>query len=76
MYLLRLQQKITTNHGVEEPYLEALKKEFALYTRLLNMKPVIRELHLGGGTPTFFAPKNLERLMRFLQQHTLFHADL
>lgn len=68
-------KKITTNHGVEEPYLKALEKEFALYTRLFNTKPVIRELHLGGGTPTFFAPKNLERLMRFLQKHTLFHAD-
>ena len=25
--------------------------------------PVIREIHLGGGTPTFFSPANLQRLI-------------
>jgi oxygen-independent coproporphyrinogen-3 oxidase len=26
--------------------------------------PVIKEIHLGGGTPTFFSPENLERLIK------------
>ena len=47
-------KKITSNHSVEEEYLGMIEKEFDLYLALLAEKPVIRELHLGGGTPTFF----------------------
>jgi len=25
-----------------------------------NVAPIIREIHLGGGTPTFFSPRNLK----------------
>lgn len=28
-----------------------------------NPKPVLKELHLGGGTPTFFSPANLKDLL-------------
>src|SRR2546430_17529219 len=56
-------KKITTNHKVEEEYLLAIEKEWELYKALMKEKPVIREIHLGGGTPTFFSPQNLERLI-------------
>src|SRR3954465_7283360 len=52
-------KKITANHSVEAEYMDAILKEWKLYVRLMNEKPVIRELHLGGGTPTFFSPVNL-----------------
>lgn len=55
--------RITVNHAVEEPYIETLLKEWKLYTNLLGEKPLIKELHLGGGTPTFFKPDNLKNLM-------------
>ncbi|HEX2608451.1 MAG TPA: coproporphyrinogen III oxidase, partial [Flavisolibacter sp.] len=42
-------KKITTNHSVEETYLDALKKEWLLYAARFTQSPVIRELHLGGG---------------------------
>ena len=45
-------KKITTNHSVEEDYIQIIAKEWALYLQLMNEPPVIRELHLGGGTPT------------------------
>src|SRR3954471_7914182 len=45
-------KKITTNHSVEERYLRAIIKEWSIYTRLVKDVPVIREIHLGGGTPT------------------------
>lgn len=57
---------ITTNHQVEEPYLEAILKEWQMYTSLLGEKPTISELHLGGGTPTFFSPSNLKTLIEGL----------
>jgi len=56
-------KKITTNHNVEHEYIQALLTEWQLYVYLLGETPVIRELHLGGGTPTFFSPANLEKLL-------------
>jgi oxygen-independent coproporphyrinogen-3 oxidase len=56
--------RITINHKVEQPYLEALLKEWGLYVKLFGEeKPIIRELHIGGGTPTFFSPDNLRKLI-------------
>ncbi|RDC58484.1 oxygen-independent coproporphyrinogen III oxidase [Pedobacter chinensis] len=51
--------RITKNHDVEEPYITALLKEWAMYCNVLGTKPKIKELHLGGGTPTFFSAENL-----------------
>lgn len=56
-------KKITTNHGVEEPYIQAVLAEWAMYTAIFPEKPLIRELHLGGGTPTFFSAQNLKKLI-------------
>ncbi|MBC7400842.1 MAG: oxygen-independent coproporphyrinogen III oxidase [Mucilaginibacter sp.] len=55
--------RITKNHGVEVPYIAALLKEWTMYCKIMEAKPVIREIHLGGGTPTFFSAKNLELLI-------------
>ncbi len=57
-------KRITKNHSVEEPYMQALLREWRLYLELLPGTPVIREIHLGGGTPTFFSPVNLVHLIR------------
>ncbi|TXH20527.1 MAG: oxygen-independent coproporphyrinogen III oxidase [Chitinophagaceae bacterium] len=56
-------KRITKRHDVEEPYIDALIKEWKLYLAILGRKPKIKELHLGGGTPTFFSVKNLEKLL-------------
>ena len=56
--------RITVNHAVERPYIETLLKEWDLYLRQFGTKPLIREIHLGGGTPTFFSPENLQELIR------------
>ena len=66
-------KKITTNHNVEEEYLNVLEKEWNLYRRLMKQTPVIRELHLGGGTPTFFSPKNLGRLLSLILKSSIIH---
>jgi oxygen-independent coproporphyrinogen-3 oxidase len=55
---------ITKRHeDVEDPYLEAVLKEWKMYVAIMGAKPYIKELHLGGGTPTFFSPENLKRLI-------------
>ncbi|MEZ4687341.1 MAG: hypothetical protein R3B47_15110 [Bacteroidia bacterium] len=50
-------KRITRNHAVEQPYIDTLLDEWKLYLPHLSQKPELRELHLGGGTPTFFARK-------------------
>jgi oxygen-independent coproporphyrinogen-3 oxidase len=62
-------KRITRQHSVEVPYIDALLKEWQLYLQVFEGRPVIRELHLGGGTPTFFAPENLRMLIRGLLRH-------
>ncbi|APD06336.1 coproporphyrinogen dehydrogenase [Flavobacteriaceae bacterium UJ101] len=59
-------KRITKQHSVEEPYIERMMKEWQMYLDLLPEKPVIKELHLGGGTPSFFSPENLQRLLEFI----------
>ncbi|GHA23878.1 coproporphyrinogen-III oxidase [Salinimicrobium marinum] len=56
-------KRITKRHEVESPYIAYLLEEWDLYVELLGEKPVIKEIHLGGGTPTFFAPENLKLLI-------------
>ena len=56
-------KRITKRHSVEEPYIDTVLREWALYLELFTKKPKIKELHLGGGTPTFFSPENLRRLL-------------
>lgn len=54
---------ITKRHSVEEPYITTVLKEWQLYCDILDGKPRIKEIHLGGGTPTFFSPQQLTRLI-------------
>ena len=68
-------KKITTNHSVEEEYLSAIEKEWKLYKKLMAQTPVIRELHLGGGTPTFFSPANLKRLLQSILKESIVHPQ-
>lgn len=56
-------KRITKRHEVEEPYIDTVIKEWNLYVDLFDEKPVIRDIHLGGGTPTFFSSENLEKLL-------------
>lgn len=51
--------RITKNHRVELPYIEAVLKEWEMYKSLMAGDPIIRELHLGGGTPTFFFQQSI-----------------
>ncbi|NIK92831.1 oxygen-independent coproporphyrinogen III oxidase [Mangrovimonas sp. CR14] len=57
-------KRITKRHDVELPYIDQLLKEWSLYLELFDSRPIIKELHLGGGTPTFFSPRNLTKLIQ------------
>ncbi len=67
--------RITTNHKVEEPYIDRLLKEWAMYLDVLEETPHISELHLGGGTPTFFSPSNLKALLDGIESSAIIEKD-
>ena len=54
---------ITKRHEMEDPYIQNVLKEWRLYLAMLPSRPRIKEIHLGGGTPTFFSPENLQYLI-------------
>lgn len=56
-------KRVTKKHEMEQPYIQAVLKEWSLYCDLLEEKPCIKEIHLGGGTPTFFSPVHLTQLI-------------
>ena len=66
---------ITKRHEVEEDYIDTVLKEWKLYADLVDEKPVIKEIHLGGGTPTFFASSQLKKLIDGLFLFANRHAD-
>ncbi|MDY6485863.1 oxygen-independent coproporphyrinogen III oxidase [Acinetobacter faecalis] len=57
-------KRVTKRHEVEQPYIQAVLKEWDLYCELLVEKPVIKEIHLGGGTPTFFSVEHIQQLIQ------------
>ncbi|WP_026463875.1 oxygen-independent coproporphyrinogen III oxidase [Adhaeribacter aquaticus] len=67
--------RITKNHSVEKSYIKTLLKEWQLYLEQFPEKPIIRELHLGGGTPTFFSPGNLRMLLDGIFQEAIIHPE-
>jgi oxygen-independent coproporphyrinogen-3 oxidase len=65
--------RITRNHKVEIPYIQAVLKEWEMYRNMFGGMPQIREVHLGGGTPTFFRHENLKWLMSYILEGTKRH---
>lgn len=59
-------KRITKRHELELPYIQTLLEEWQLYLEILGERPRIAALHLGGGTPTFFSPSSLDRLLQGL----------
>ena len=59
-------KRITKNHGVETPYISTIIKEWNAYLKILDTKPKLAGIHLGGGTPTFFSPGSLEEMLTLI----------
>ena len=66
-------KRITTQHSVENEYIDTVLQEWKLYVDVLGKKPSIREIHLGGGTPTFFSSANLKRMIDGIFEDAVHH---
>ncbi len=68
-------KRITKQHSVEDPYIAAVLKEWQMYLGVLPEKPLIKEIHLGGGTPTFFSTDNLHKLLSGILSTSIVHPE-
>ena len=68
-------KRITKNHSVEDPYITSVLKEWKMYRALLPGIPKIKEIHLGGGTPTFFSADNLVALINGITADAIISND-
>ncbi|MBG56330.1 MAG: oxygen-independent coproporphyrinogen III oxidase [Deltaproteobacteria bacterium] len=51
---------ITSNRKITDDYLSALCKEIEEIARIMRSRKKLAQIHLGGGTPTFFNHEQLE----------------
>lgn len=61
---------ITKDHKKEQPYVELIKKEIENYIKQVPIlkNKTVKQIHLGGGTPTFLSPAHLKDLIESLYQ--------
>lgn len=60
---------VTRNRERADQYLMALAREIALQGELFSRDRTVRQLHLGGGTPTYFDHGQMQRLLEALSTH-------
>jgi oxygen-independent coproporphyrinogen-3 oxidase len=62
---------VTKHHERSATYLQYLSKEMDLHIAHLCKRPSVSQLHLGGGSPTFFTDAELTQLMSELRRKFL-----
>jgi oxygen-independent coproporphyrinogen-3 oxidase len=60
---------ITKHHERSAEYLQYLSKEIDLHVQHLGAGQSISQLHLGGGSPTFFSDDELTTLMEMIRKN-------
>ncbi len=60
---------ITPHHEKAVPYLDLLRREIDLVAEHLPHRRKISQLHLGGGTPTYYHPEELAELLDHVLDH-------
>ncbi|MDQ1924000.1 oxygen-independent coproporphyrinogen III oxidase [Massilia pseudoviolaceinigra] len=66
---------VTKNHDKAVTYLGYLKREIEMQGRLFAGMNQVEQLHLGGGTPTYFTDAQMEELMEHLRRWFQFAPD-
>ena len=66
---------ITTRQSAADGYLDDLEREIALTRPLLDSQRAVTQVHLGGGTPTFFSEAQLRRLGGMLRASFTFEEN-
>ncbi len=67
---------VTKNRAKAVDYIEHLVKEIALQGMLFKNKPVVKQLHFGGGTPTFLTNSQLSEIIQAIKKHFSLATDI
>jgi oxygen-independent coproporphyrinogen-3 oxidase len=65
----------TRDYSKTQPYLAMLEREIAQTAQFVDTTRVARQLHWGGGTPTYLNPDDIRRLMAMMQQYFTLAPD-
>jgi oxygen-independent coproporphyrinogen-3 oxidase len=74
-YYCACNKVITRDRGRASRYLRYLGKEIAMVAALVEGAPPVKQLHWGGGTPTFLAADEMTALMAMLRNAFAFESD-
>ena len=74
-YYCACNKVVTRDHGRSAKYLRYLGKEVAILSALVNSQAPVKQLHWGGGTPTFLSADEMTLLMRVLRDNFTFDHD-
>lgn len=60
---------VTNNKKRAEPYLQRLERELAMQAKWFDTGRLVKQLHWGGGTPTFISDDEMTWLMSATREH-------
>ncbi|MCK9563783.1 MAG: oxygen-independent coproporphyrinogen III oxidase, partial [Bacteroidales bacterium] len=60
---------VTANRAVADPYLARLERELAMMAELVDGDRPVKQLHWGGGTPTYLDDGGKRQLMGDIRRH-------
>ena len=66
---------ITANRQRASDYLEVLHREIELQAAAVNPERIVRQLHWGGGTPTYISDGEMQDLMTTIRQQFRLATD-
>ena len=66
---------VRRDHSRSFPYLDAVEREMDAVAAIVDRKRLVKQVHFGGGTPTFLPPEALERLVKMLRDRFTFAKD-
>ncbi|NLK66047.1 MAG: oxygen-independent coproporphyrinogen III oxidase [Campylobacteraceae bacterium] len=56
-------------------YLDYLEKELEILSKVVDTKRVVTQMHFGGGTPTFYNDRQLDRLIKSIKKYFTNFSD-
>jgi len=60
---------ITSDHSAAQKYISYLDREITLLKPVLDPRRQVVQVHLGGGTPTYFQPEEIRALGHLIRHH-------
>lgn len=59
----------TSKEEKKDRYIDYLELELEILSKKIDTKREVSQLHFGGGTPTFFDKKQLQRVIKLIKKH-------